>query len=84
MLSVIAIVVAVALAATKLLKSAEPFWAFLPKSVATFLPSVVAMLPVLAEKVGLTTTPVDFTVAVVSSLALLVPGAAATFHKKAE
>jgi hypothetical protein len=78
---IVAFVVAFAAAATKLLNAAKPFWSKLPTVVSTFLPSVVVMLPFLASKLSGVTTTVEFVDAVVVSLALLLPGAAAKIAK---
>lgn len=72
---IVAFVVAFAGAASKLLDSAKPFWEKLPSPVATFVPSVVLMLPYLAEQLGGVTTSLDLVNAFVLSLALLLPGA---------
>lgn len=73
---IVALIVAFAGAASKLLNSAKPFWSYLPASVATFLPSVVLMLPYLAAQVSDVETTVDLVNAIVVSLALLLPGTA--------
>jgi hypothetical protein len=71
---IVSFVVAFAGSASKLLTAAKPFWNKLPTPIAALLPSVCMMLPTLAEKVGGSTTTVDFVSALVVSLALLLPG----------
>ena len=81
---IVAFVVAFAGAASKLLESSRPFWKLLPGPVATFLPSLVVMLPTLASQVGAATTTLDLVNAVVVALALLLPGAAAKHVSKSD
>lgn len=69
-----AYVSAALLSASRLLTVAKPLWAKLPRVVAVAVPVVVAALPLLAEKAGLITTPVDLTTFVIGAVALLVPG----------
>lgn len=68
-------VVAGAMAASRILESTKPFWSVIPPKVATFLPSLVAMLPVLASKMGVAHSELDFVNALIVSGALLLPGA---------
>lgn len=74
---IVSFVVAFAGAASKLLNSAKPFWSYMPAPVAAVLPSVVVMLPFLAEKIGGAQTTIDLVNAFVVSLALLLPGSTA-------
>lgn len=71
---IVSFIVAFAAAASKLLNSAKPFWNRLPAPVSAFLPSVVVMLPFLAEQVSSVKTTIDLVNALVVSLALLLPG----------
>lgn len=68
-------VVAAALAVSRILEASKPYWAFLPTKVAAVIPSIVAMLPVLAEKMGMVQTGQDFVQALLVAGALLLPGA---------
>lgn len=72
---IVSYVVAALLALSRILKSTEPFWKLLPPKVALFIPSVVAMLPVLIEQVGGAKTTLDLVNAVLVAGALLLPGA---------
>jgi hypothetical protein len=67
-------VVAVALAATKLLTIAQPLWAKLPRWLAVALPVLVADLPMVAGYFGAVSGNQDLVVAAVMTVALLVPG----------
>ncbi len=69
-----AVVGAVAVAATRLLKSAAPLWAKLPKPVAAALPVLVAALPQVADMAGVVKSEIDLVNFGVLALALLVPG----------
>lgn len=69
-------VVAGLLAASKLLPASQPLWAKLPKVLAVALPVVVLDLPVLLSAFGVVQSGMDLTMAVVSSVALLLPGIA--------
>ena len=71
-----AYVAALALAGSKLLTAAKPLWDKLPRPVAVALPVVVADLPLVAGYFGLVQTTGDLTLAVVTSVALLLPGLA--------
>lgn len=68
-------IVAAALALSRILGATKPYWSFLPSKVAAIVPSVVAMLPVLADKVGVAKTGVDLVQALIVAGALLLPGA---------
>lgn len=68
-------IVAAVLAVSRILEASKPFWSFLPTKVAALIPSIVAMLPVLAEKMGLVETGQDFVQALIVAGALLLPGA---------
>lgn len=70
-------IVAAALAISRILESTKPYWSFVPPKVAALIPPVVAMLPVLAEKMGLVKTELDLVQALVVAGALLLPGAGA-------
>jgi hypothetical protein len=67
-------VVAGCLAASKLLSAAQPLWSKLPKWLSVAIPVVVADLPLVASYFGVVTTSADLTMAVVTSVALLLPG----------
>ena len=67
-------IVAAVLAVSRILDASKPFWSFLPTKVAALIPSIVAMLPVLAEKMGLVQTGHDFVQALIVAGALLLPG----------
>ena len=75
-------IVAAALAISRILESTKPYWSFVPAKIAVFIPSVVAMLPVLAEKAGLVKTELDLVQALVVAGALLLPGAGASAAPK--
>jgi hypothetical protein len=62
------------LAASKLLTAVQPLWAKLPKWLAVALPVVVLDIPQVAAAVGGVTTGTDLVTAVVTSVALLLPG----------
>lgn len=66
-----------ALSASRLLTSAKPFWEKLPKPVALFVPSVLVMLPQLAQMMGLVHSELDLVNSLILAGALLLPGAAA-------
>jgi uncharacterized membrane protein YjjP (DUF1212 family) len=68
-------IVAAALAISRILESSKPYWRFLPTKVAAVIPSVIAMLPVLVDKLGGVKTGIDFVQAIIVSVALLLPGA---------
>lgn len=72
---IVSYAVAAILAFSRILNSAKPFWKFIPAPLGTLVPSVVAMLPVLAEKVGAAQTGLDLVNAVLVAGALLLPGA---------
>ena len=67
-------VVAASLAASKLLTAAKPLWNKLPRWLAVAVPVVVADLPQVAAFFGVATTGQDLAMAVVTSVALLLPG----------
>lgn len=69
-------VVAITMAASKLVGFLKPAWNKLPRWLGVALPAVVAWLPTVASLFGAVTTSTDVTAAVVTSLALLVPGIA--------
>lgn len=68
-------VVATALALSRLLEVAKPFWMLLPGWLAAFIPSVVAMLPVAVASFSTVKTEMDFVSAILVAGALLLPGA---------
>ena len=72
---IIAYVAALALAASKLLVTAKPYWSKLPAVVATALPSVVMVLPAVAEALGKLQSTTDLKLVAMSVVALLLPGA---------
>lgn len=74
-LDIVSYAVAGILAVTRVLEATKPYWKFVPAKVAAFLPSLVAMLPVLAAQVGLAHTGLDLVNALLVSGALLLPGA---------
>ena len=76
-IEIISLAVAFLASASKLLASTKPLWNLMPKPVALLLPSLVVMLPYLAEKLGMAHTTLDVVSAVIMSLALVLPGAAA-------
>jgi len=63
-----------ATAATKLVKTAQPYWAKLPKVVSTLLPSVIVVLPAVAELLGGLKTEGDLKTLGLTVVALLLPG----------
>lgn len=73
---VAATVAAVSLAATRLLSTAQPLWAKLPRFLAVVCPVLVLSLPQIAQAAGLVHTDVDLANFAVMSVALLVPGIA--------
>jgi hypothetical protein len=73
LLEVCSLIASFALAATRLLNAAKPFWSRWPL-VATWLPPVVAALPALAASVGLVTTEVGLVEALLVAGALALPG----------
>lgn len=75
LVDIISYVVAASLAISRILASTQPFWKLVPTKIATFLPSLVAMLPVLADKVGAATSSLDLVNAFIVAGALLLPGA---------
>lgn len=81
---IVSYVVAALLAFSRILKSTEPFWKLLPQKVALFIPSVVAMLPVLIEQVGGAKTTLDLINAVLVAGALLLPGAGVSAGQPSE
>jgi uncharacterized membrane protein YjjP (DUF1212 family) len=64
------------LAASKLVTAVQPLWAKLPKWLAVVLPVLVMDLPQVAAAFGLVQTNVDLTMAIVTSVAMLLPGIA--------
>jgi hypothetical protein len=72
---IVSYVVAALIAFSRILKSTEPFWKLLPPKVALFIPSIVAMVPVLIEQVGGAKTTLDLVNALLVAGALLLPGA---------
>jgi hypothetical protein len=78
-----AAVAAVALAATRLLKIAGPFWSKMPKPVQALLPVVVVALPQVASLAGFVHTDMDLTAFAIQAAALFVPGAVAHDATKA-
>lgn len=73
---VAATVVAGLLAASKLLPVTKPLWKKLPRVLAVALPVLVLDLPQLLSFFGVVHTGTDLTMAVVASVALLLPGIA--------
>jgi hypothetical protein len=69
-------VVAGLLAASKLVSVVQPLWAKLPRWAAVVLPVLVMDLPQVAGAFGLVKTGTDLTMAIVASVALLLPGVA--------
>lgn len=63
-----------ATAASKLLETAKPYWEKLPRAVSAVLPSVLLVLPAVAERLGGLQTTLDLKVLALSALALLLPG----------
>ena len=72
---VIAYGAGLALSATKLLNTAKPYWSKLPTSVAAVLPSVVVLLPAVADRLSSLHTEGDLKTLGLTVLALLLPGA---------
>ncbi len=70
----VAYAVATVLAVSRLLTSTKPYWKLVPAPVAVFLPSLVAMLPVLAGYLGVAHSELDVVNAFVVAGALLLPG----------
>ena len=77
-------VVAAALALSRLLEAAKPFWSLIPPKIAAIIPSIVAMLPVLVEKMGMAQTGQDFIQALIVAGALLLPGAGVSAAQKSD
>lgn len=71
-------IVAALLAISRVVDSTKPYWRFLPGKVAMFVPAIVAMIPVLADKVGMAHSGLDLVNAFIVAGALLLPGAGAT------
>ena len=70
---VVSLIAGFALALSRLLTVAKPFWARVPK-LAAVLPAVVAMLPALVAQLGLVTTELDLVETLVVAAAMLLPG----------
>jgi hypothetical protein len=77
-------VVAAALALSRLLEAAKPFWTRIPPKIAAIIPSIVAMLPVLIEKMSGVKTGQDFVQALIVAGALLLPGAGVSGAQKTD
>jgi hypothetical protein len=69
-------VVALSMAVSKLFAVVKPAWNKMPRWVAVALPAIVATLPTVAGLFGVVTTTGDVTAAVITSVALVVPGIA--------
>jgi len=76
LVDVVAYVAAGVLAASKLVAAAQPVWAKLPRWLAVAAPVLVLDLPQVATWIGASTTGTDVLTAVVTSVALLLPGLA--------
>ena len=76
LVDIAAYVAAGALAASKLVAAAQPYWAKLPRWLAVAAPVLVLDLPQVATWMGQATTGTDVLTAVVTSVALLLPGLA--------
>lgn len=63
------------LAATKLFNTAKPYWGKLPAVVGTALPTVVVLLPAIADRLAGLQSPADLKALGLAALALLLPGA---------
>jgi hypothetical protein len=75
-LDIITYVVSGAMAASKLLTAVQPLWSKLPRWLAVAAPVLVLDLPQVAQAVAGATTGTSLLTAVVTSLALLLPGLA--------
>lgn len=76
LVDVCAYVAAGLLAGSKLLTAVQPLWAKLPRWLSVALPVVVLDIPQVATWIGASVTGTDVLTAVVSSVALLLPGLA--------
>ncbi len=76
LVDVAAYVAAGALAASKLVSACQPLWAKLPRWLAVAAPVLVLDLPQVATWMGQAATGTDVLTAVVTSVALLLPGLA--------
>ncbi len=78
-ITVSAVILAIVLAATRLAPFTKPYWSYLPKKLQTWLPSIIAGLPIAVSAFGSVKTWLDFLQAllVVGAVpaALAVPGA---------
>lgn len=79
---VVSFVVAFAAAASKWLEVARPVWSKMPAPVATVVPSVVAVLPIIVSKLADTPTTVPALVTAAIAIALAVPGGLAKHSVK--
>jgi len=70
----IALVAGYALAATKFLNTVKPYWGKLPKFLSALLPSMVVLLPAVADRLGSLHNVTDLKVLGAAALALLLPG----------
>lgn len=85
LVDIISYAVAALLAISRVLDSTKPYWKFLPPKVAMFVPPIVALIPVLADKIGAAKSGLDLVTALIVAGALVLPGAgAATAEKKPE
>jgi hypothetical protein len=69
-------VVAGVLALSKLFTTAQPLWAKLPRWLAVALPVIVVDSPQVAAAFGVVSTGTDLATALLTSVALLLPGVA--------
>ncbi len=63
-----------ATAATKLITTAKPYWDKLPAVVSAVIPSLIVLLPAVAERLGALQTEADLKTLGLTVVALLLPG----------
>lgn len=76
LVDVVAYVAAGLMAGSKLLSATQPLWAKLPRWLSVAAPVLVLDLPQVATWIGASVTGTDVLTAVVTSVALLLPGLA--------
>ena len=67
-------IAAAALALSRMLQVVQPLWQKLPTWLIYFLPILVLNLPQIAAVVGVAKTGTELTVAIITSIAMLIPG----------
>lgn len=76
LVDVVAYVAAGLMAGSKLLSATQPLWAKLPRWLSVAAPVLILDLPQVATWIGASVTGTDVLTAVVTSVALLLPGLA--------